>query len=97
LFSSEFLGYLREFRFRGEIWAMPEGTVFFPGEPVVRVTASLIEAQLLESFLLNAVNLQSTIASKASRVVSAAAGGNVLDFPCADPGQDARIRWPRSS
>ncbi len=98
LFSSEFLEYLRKFRFRGEIWAMPEGTVFFPGEPVVRVTASLIEAQLLESFLLNAVNLQSTIASKASRVVSAAAGRGCFDFSLRrTQGQDAALKVARSS
>lgn len=80
LFSADFLEYLRRFRFRGDIWAMPEGTVFFANEPVMRVTGSIMEAQILESFLLNTINLQTMIASKASRVVSSARGRGVYDF-----------------
>ncbi len=56
LFSNEFLNYLSKFRFRGDIWAMPEGTVFFANEPCLRVTASIIEAQIIESALLNTIN-----------------------------------------
>ncbi|MBU1125883.1 MAG: nicotinate phosphoribosyltransferase, partial [Candidatus Omnitrophica bacterium] len=80
LFTSEFLAYLKGFRFRGDIWALPEGTVFFANEPLLRVTSSIIEAQIIESFLLNTINLQTMIASKASRVVHAAQGRKVYDF-----------------
>ncbi|MCX5702075.1 MAG: nicotinate phosphoribosyltransferase [Candidatus Omnitrophica bacterium] len=80
IFSAEFLNYLSSFRFKGDIWAMPEGTVFFAQEPIIRVTASIIEAQIIESFLLNTINLQTMIASKASRVAYAAAGRPVYDF-----------------
>jgi len=80
LFSPEFLEYLADFRFSGDVWAMPEGTVFFNYEPVIRVTAPIIEAQIIESFLLNTVNLQAMIASKASRVVCAAGDKGVYDF-----------------
>ncbi|MFA5090685.1 MAG: nicotinate phosphoribosyltransferase [Candidatus Omnitrophota bacterium] len=80
IFSADFLRYLKGLRFHGDIWAMPEGEVFFPGEPVIRVSASLIEAQIIESFLLSTVNLQTMIASKALRVVLAASGRRVYDF-----------------
>lgn len=80
LFPKEFLDYLSGFRFTGDVWAMPEGTVFFPEEPVVRVTAPIIEAQIVESRLLNIVNLETTIATKASRVVRSAKGRPVYDF-----------------
>lgn len=79
-FSTEFLDYLLRFRFTGDVWAMPEGTVFFPEEPVIRVTAPIIEAQIVESTLLNIVNLQVTMATKASRVVNSAKGRPVYDF-----------------
>ncbi len=98
LFSTSFLKYLAGFRFRGDIWAMPEGTVFFANEPVVRVTASIIEAQIIETFLLNTINLQGTIASKASRVVSAACGRGVYDFSLRRThGRDAAIKAARAS
>ncbi|MFC1657989.1 nicotinate phosphoribosyltransferase, partial [Candidatus Omnitrophota bacterium] len=58
LFTEDFLDYLSRFKFNGDIWAMPEGEIFFANEPIVRVTANIIEAQILESFLLNTVNLQ---------------------------------------
>ena len=80
LFSAEFLKYLSNFKFRGDLWAMPEGTIFFANEPIIRVTASIIEAQIIESFLLNTVNLETMIASKACRVVSAAGHRGVYDF-----------------
>lgn len=76
----EFFEYLADFRFTGDVWAMPEGTIFFPGEPVLRVTAPIIEAQLMETSLLSAVHLQTLIASKAARVTTAAAGRPVVEF-----------------
>ncbi|HTY44513.1 MAG TPA: nicotinate phosphoribosyltransferase [Patescibacteria group bacterium] len=98
LFSAEFLKYLERFRFRGDIWAMPEGTVFFPPEPVIRVTGSIIEAQLIESFLLSTLNLQTMIASKASRVVNASEGRGVYDFSLRrTQGTEAAIKVARSS
>ena len=98
LFSGDFLKYLSRFKFRGDIRAMPEGTVFFANEPVVRVTASIIEAQLIESFLLNTIGLQTMIASKASRVVSACSGKGVYDFSLRRThGSDAGIKAARSS
>ncbi|MFH1458565.1 MAG: nicotinate phosphoribosyltransferase [Candidatus Omnitrophota bacterium] len=98
LLSSDFLGYLKQFRFTGDIWGMREGQVFFANEPVLRVTAPIIEAQIIESFLLNTVNLQTMIASKASRVVSAAGKRNVYDFSLRRThGQDAGVKVARSS
>ncbi|MDX2032853.1 MAG: nicotinate phosphoribosyltransferase [Blastocatellia bacterium] len=78
--SGDYFEYLREFRFTGEVWGMPEGTVAFGGEPLLRVTAPLIEAQLVETFLLATINFQTMIATKASRVVEAAAGRGVIEF-----------------
>jgi len=98
IFSGEFLRYLSGFKFRGDVWAMPEGEVYFANEPVVRVTAPIIEAQILESFLLNTINLQSMIASKASRVVNAAGGRKVYDFSLRRThGRDAGLKAARSS
>jgi nicotinate phosphoribosyltransferase len=98
IFRQDFLQYLSGFRFRGDIWAMPEGEVFFSGEPVIRVTASIIEAQIIESFLLNTINLETMIASKASRVASAAVGKKVFDFSLRrTQGADAALRVARSS
>jgi len=79
-FGEAFLEFLKTFRFTGEIYAVPEGTVIFPGEPLVRVTGSLIECQLIETAMLNIVNHQSLIATKAARVCWAAAGDRVLEF-----------------
>ncbi|WP_437942156.1 nicotinate phosphoribosyltransferase [Sorangium sp. So ce341] len=75
-----FCSYLRDFRFRGDVWAVPEGTVFFPNEPLLRVTAPIIEAQLIETFALSAVNHATAIASKAARVVLAAGDAGVMEF-----------------
>ncbi len=80
LFDEEFLGMLKEFAFTGEIYAVPEGTVVFPYEPIVRVKAPIMQAQLLETALLNLINHQTLIATKASRVVYAAEGDSVLEF-----------------
>lgn len=76
----EFFNYLKGFRFSGDVWALPEGTIFFPGEPILRVTAPIAEAQLMETSLLSAVHLQTLIASKAARVTGAAAGHPVIEF-----------------
>ena len=78
--SEDFFVYLKNFRFSGEVWAMPEGTIFFPNEPVLRVTAPLIEAQIVETFLLATINFQTMIASKAARIVEAAQGRSVVEF-----------------
>ena len=79
-FRAQFLRFLERWRFHGALHAPPEGTAMFPGEPLLRVTARLTEAQLLESLLLNVVNFQTLIATKAARVVQAAAGGRVFEF-----------------
>jgi nicotinate phosphoribosyltransferase len=75
-----FFEYLSRFRFTGDVWALPEGTIFFPGEPVLRVTAPIAEAQLMETGLLAIVHFQTLIASKAARVTTAAAGRPVIEF-----------------
>lgn len=79
-FSQGFLDYLREFRFTGDIWAIPEGTPIFPGEPIITVRAPAIQAQFIETYLLLAVNHQSLIATKANRIVRAANGRPVAEF-----------------
>ncbi len=97
-FNDHFLDYLRDFRFTGEVWAVPEGSVAFPSEPLIRVTAPIIEAQLVETFLLNTVNLQTTIATKASRVVDAAKGRAVIEFGLRrEHGIDAGVKVARCS
>ena len=80
MFSEEFLSYLADFRFTGDIWAVPEGTPVFPREPLVTVRAPAIQAQLLETYLLCTLNHQSLIATKASRINRSAAGRTVLEF-----------------
>lgn len=80
LFSEEFLDYLRDFHFTGDIWAVPEGTVVFPNVPILTVKAPAIEAQLIETYLLLAINHQSLIATKTSRIVRAAGGRAVSEF-----------------
>ena len=80
LFSEEFLDYLANFRFTGDIYAIPEGTPVFPREPLLTVRAPAIQAQLIETFLLLSINHQSLIATKANRIVRAAKGRTVLEF-----------------
>ena len=80
LFSEEFLAYLKDFRFTGDIYAIPEGTPVFPREPLVVVRAPAVEAQLIETFTLLTINHQSLIATKANRIVRAARGRTVLEF-----------------
>lgn len=80
LFSEDFLHYLSGFHFSGDIYAIPEGSVIFPREPLVKVIAPIMEAQLVETAILNIINHQSLIATKASRVVHAAQGNGVMEF-----------------
>jgi nicotinate phosphoribosyltransferase len=80
LFEDEFLDYLKEFRFNGEIWGVEEPEIIFAREPILRISAKLIEAQILESIVLNKVNLGTTLASKAAMVMLAAKGRDVYDF-----------------
>ncbi len=104
MFDDAFLRYLADFRFRGDVKAIPEGTITFANEPLLRVTAPLIEAQLIETVLLNQINFQTMIATKAARIVLAAGGGHpgagesVVDFsPRRDHGTDAAMKVARSS
>jgi nicotinate phosphoribosyltransferase len=79
-FSEEFLDYLANFQFTGDIWAVPEGTPIFPGEPILTVRAPAIQAQLIETFLLLTLNHQSLIATKSNRIVRAAEGRPISEF-----------------
>lgn len=79
-FSAGFIDYLGRFRFTGDVHAMPEGTIFFPGEPILRVRAPLPQAQLIESRVINLLHFQTLIASKAARCVLAAPGKLLVDF-----------------
>ena len=98
IFCEEFLQYLRDFRFTGDIWAVPEGTPVFPREPLITVRAPAIEAQLVETYLLLAVNHQSLIATKASRIVRAARGRAVMEFGSRRAqGADAAILGARAA
>ena len=98
LFSEEFLEYLANFKFTGDIWAVPEGTPIFPKEPIITVRAPAIEAQLIETFLLLSINHQSLIATKANRVVRAADGRTVLEFGSRRAqGADAAILGARAA
>jgi nicotinate phosphoribosyltransferase len=78
--SSKFFDYLENWRFTGDVWAIPEGTVIFANEPLMRVTAPIIDAQLVETYLLCTLNFQTLIATKASRIVEAARGKGVVEF-----------------
>ena len=80
IFADDFLSYLENFKFTGEIYAIPEGSIVFPMEPLLRLKANIMEAQLVETALLNIINHQSLIATKASRVVWAAQGDPVMEF-----------------
>lgn len=98
LFSEEFLKYLGNFKFTGDIWAVPEGTVVFPGEPLITVRARAIEAQFIETYMLCMINHQSLIATKASRIVRAAAGRPVSEFGSRRAqGADAAILGARAA
>lgn len=93
-----FFRYLSEFRFTGDVWALPEGTVFFANEPVLRVTAPIIEAQIIETYLLSTINFETLIATKASRVVQSARGREVVEFGARRAhGPEAALLAARSS
>ncbi|MGQ9688096.1 MAG: nicotinate phosphoribosyltransferase [Desulfobaccales bacterium] len=98
LFRPEFLDYLKTLKFTGEVYALPEGSIFFKDEPILEVSAPIIEAQLVETFLINAVNLQTLIASKAARSVVAAKGLPLIDFSLRrTQGSDAGLKVARAS
>jgi nicotinate phosphoribosyltransferase len=98
IFPGNVLEYLRELRFTGDLYSVPEGTLVFPHEPVIRVTAPLPEAQLIESALLNIMNFQTLIATKAARICIAAEGDPVVDFGLRRAhGPDAAIGAARAS
>jgi len=98
LFSGDFLRFLEQVRFTGDVLAIPEGRLCFRDEPLLEVTAPIIEAQLVETFVINAVNLQTAIATKASRCVHAAAGRKVVDFSLRrTQGTDAGLKVARAS
>lgn len=80
IFEKDFLDYLKDFRFTGDIYAIPEGSVMFPREPMIKVIAPIMEAQLVETAILNIINHQSLIATKAARVCYAAKGDGIMEF-----------------
>lgn len=98
LFQSDFLHYLKTLRFTGEVWALPEGSLFFKDEPILEVTGPIIEAQLVETFIINAVNLQTMIATKAARATLAAGPRRLVDFSLRrTQGTDAGLKVARAS
>ncbi|MCM8780141.1 MAG: nicotinate phosphoribosyltransferase [Candidatus Omnitrophica bacterium] len=98
LFSAKFLDYLKDFKFKGDCSALAEGTIFFAQEPVIRITANIIEAQIVESYLLNTINFQTLIATKAARIVSVARGREVFDFALRRThGSDAALKVARAA
>jgi nicotinate phosphoribosyltransferase len=98
LFDHSFLNYLADLQFTGEVLAMPEGEVVFATEPIMCVTAPLIEAQIVETFLLNAIGYETMVATKASRIATACAGRRFVDFSARrDHGADAALAAARAS
>ena len=98
IFAADFLDYLRTLRFTGSVRALLEGRLFFADEPILEVTAPIIEAQIIETFLINQLNLQSLIATKAARCVAAAGGRSVVDFALRRThGIDAGMKVARAS
>ena len=98
IFSEEFLHYLSGFHFSGDIYAIPEGTVVFPKEPLLKVIAPIMEAQLVETAILNIINHQSLIATKTSRIVFAANGSGIMEFGLRRaPGPDAGLYGARAA
>ncbi|MDI6738348.1 MAG: nicotinate phosphoribosyltransferase [Nanoarchaeota archaeon] len=97
LFPEEFLAKLRDFKFTGEVYAVKEGTPVFPNEPILQITGPKMEVQLVETYLLNAMNFQTMVASKASRVVEAAGGRAVAEFGLRRAhGADAGLKGSRA-
>jgi len=97
-FSQDFLEYLKNLKFTGDVWALPEGTIFFPNEPIIRIKAPIIQAQIIESTLLNIINLNTLIATKASRVVNVAGDKGIYDFSLRRThGSDAGLKAARAA
>jgi nicotinate phosphoribosyltransferase len=97
-FSDDFLHYLSGLKFEGEVFAIPEGRLFFKDEPILEVTAPIIQGQLVETFIINAINLQVSIATKATRCVHAARGRGLVDFSLRRThGMDAGLKVARAS
>ena len=80
IFEDQFLEYLKDFRFKGSLWAFDEGTIIFPNEPIIRVDGGLIECQIIEGLILNTINFQSLVATKAARVYIASGNKSVMEF-----------------
>lgn len=98
LFSDDFLHYLVDLRFSGQVLAIPEGRIFFTDEPVLELTAPILEAQIVETYIINQIHLQSLIATKAARCVQAASGRPVVDFALRRThGSDAGMKVARAS
>ena len=98
LFSDAFITYLKDLHFTGTVYALPEGTIFFPNEPVMEVTAPIIESQIIETFILNTIGFQTNVASKGARCVYAAKGRPLVDFSLRrTQGQDAGLKVARST
>jgi len=98
LFRADFLSYLKQLRFTGDVHSLPEGTIFFANEPILEITAPLIEAQIVETFLLNTIGFQTLIASKSARCVHSASGRQLIDFSLRrTQGHDAGIKVARST
>jgi nicotinate phosphoribosyltransferase len=98
MFTDDFLDFLRGLKFTGDVWAIPEGRLFFKDEPVIEVTAPIAEAQIVETLIINQINFQSLIAAKAARCVHAASGRAVVDFSLRRThGIDAGMKVARSS
>jgi nicotinate phosphoribosyltransferase len=98
LFSEDFLHYLVDLKFTGSVWAIPEGRIFFKDEPILEITAPIIEAQIVETFVINQIHFQSLIATKAARCVDAAGRRPVVDFALRRThGTDAGMKVARAS
>jgi nicotinate phosphoribosyltransferase len=98
MFTDDFLDFLMVLKFTGDVWAIPEGRLFFKDEPVMEVTAPIVEAQIVETFIINQINFQSLIATKAARCVHAAGARSVVDFSLRRThGIDAGMKVARSS
>lgn len=97
-FNEDFLKFLKELRFSGDLWALQEGELVFPNEPIIRITGPIIEVQIFETFVLNAINFQTLIATKASRIVKTAKGRPIIDFGSRRAqGIDAGLKAARAS
>ncbi|MEO0151062.1 MAG: nicotinate phosphoribosyltransferase [candidate division WOR-3 bacterium] len=98
LFSDDFLDYLKNFKFKGDVWAIPSGQIYFPNEPVIRITADRISAQILETIILNQFNFQSMIASKCARIILASRNIPCVDFSARrDHGIDSSLKVAKVS